>query len=391
VRFQAWGAAGLCLVAGALAACDTPRPARPALWTLADVQRLYENGAAPTDAIATDAGLPGGVPLGSMLNADDRRSLAVAPAFAESYPVGYVTTEVWAHFPEVWAQPVYVPISGWANGAPQSPLGTPIFSVGADSLFYSPFWQMIYVEIPSDSAKSVREILDGKFPLHPGRPWTAALSPPDFGLGATSTNTAGGAIAGTGWLDGVPAPFIKFPATPFGIGDDNVVQEVPIFHFVVVDDHGAWIPAPVPTVLGTGPLYAHIPAPVDNIGIPTPGYSGYWRVYVVVLPPTARAFAPPDSPLAMTLASAKVPVDAMYGSDVVAAANAGQLDDLFGRVALNSACFDSMMHVDPMNGSCRYLDSQDAIERRIPTAAIVPTDVTVTCPIVSITGLPVQP
>jgi hypothetical protein len=391
VRFDAWGAAGLCLVAGALAACDAPRPARPALWTLFDVQALYEAGAAPTDAIATDAGLPGGVALGNMLSADDRTSLTIEPAFAEAYPVAYVTTEVWAHYDEVWAQPVYVPVTGWANGVPPNPSDKPIFSVGEGSGFYSPFWQMIYVEMPAGAATSVRDILAAKVPLHPSRPWTAALSPPGVTLGAMSAVPAGGAIVGTGWLDGAAARFIKFPATPFGIGDDNVVEEVPIFHFVVVGDDGAWIPAPIPTVLGTGPLYSHTPPPVDNFGLPTAHYSGYWRVHVVVLPPTARAFAPPDSRLAMNLADAKVPVDAPYGTDVLAAADAGQLDDVFGRVALDGACFDTVMHVSPSVGSCRYLDSQDAIERLVAKDAIVATDVTVTCPIVSIDGNPVQP
>lgn len=380
----------LAVVTSAIAACDAPRPARPALWTLHDVQRLYEEGAGPTDAIATDAGLPGGVALGSMLSADDRRSITVEPAFAESYPVGYVTTEVWAHFNEIWAQPVYVPVVGWANGAPQMPSDKPIFSVGADSLFYSPFWQMIYVEAAAGAVTSVRGILDGNYPLHRSRPWTAALSPPDFGLGPMSAIPAGGAVAGTGWLDGAPAPFIKFPATPVTLGDDNVVEEAPIFHFVVLNDSGTWTAAPIPAVLGTGPLYSHTPAPVDNAGLPTAKYSGYWRVYVVVLPPAARPFAPPDSQLAMALANANVPTDAPYGPDVIAAADAGQLNDLFGRVALSGACFDTLMDVSPTVGSCRYLDSQDAIERNIARDAIVATDVTVTCPIVSINGSPVQ-
>ena len=65
-------ALALVLMAGALARCDAPRPPSPALWTLFDVQALYADGADGTYAIATDAGLPGGVALGSMLDA--RRS-----------------------------------------------------------------------------------------------------------------------------------------------------------------------------------------------------------------------------------------------------------------------------------------------------------------------------
>jgi hypothetical protein len=67
----------------------------------------------------------------------------------------------------------------------------------------------------------------------------AALSPFEIGLGDMQP-TAGGAITGSGWLDGSPAPFVKFPATPVGIGDDEVIDEVPIFHFVFVNDEGKW-------------------------------------------------------------------------------------------------------------------------------------------------------
>jgi hypothetical protein len=290
---------------------------------------------------------------------------------------------------------MYVPITGWSDGTPTRVMDAdgkwhPIFSVGPASRFYSPFWQMIYVEMPPDAATSVRGILDGKYPLHPSRPWTAALTPPNFGLGGAVP--AGGAIAGTGWLDGAPAPFIKFPATPFGIGDDNVVEEVPIFHFVVVNDAGRWTAAPIPTVLGAGPLYSHTLPPIDNVGLPTAKYSGYWRVHVVVLPPTVRAFAPPGSDLATALANAGVPVDAPYSAEVIAAANAGQLNDFLGRVALDGACFDTVNRVNQSaaDGSCRYLDSQEAIEQKIARDAIVATDVTVTCPIVSINGMAVQ-
>ena len=55
--------AGLVLMASALAACDVPRPPSPRLWTLFDVQALYAAGADGTHAIATDAGLPGGVAI----------------------------------------------------------------------------------------------------------------------------------------------------------------------------------------------------------------------------------------------------------------------------------------------------------------------------------------
>jgi hypothetical protein len=385
VRQLAFGA-GLVVLGGALAGCDVPRPPSPQLWTLFDVQSLYADGADGTYGIAKNAGLPGGVALGSMLNPDDPSVLTVQPGFAEGYPVGYVTTEVWSYFDEIWAQPMYVPVTGWSGGAAQGVSQHPIFSVGAGSRFYSPFWRMIYVEVPDGKATSVREILDGKYPLHPSRGWMAALTPPDVGLGAAPPVPSGGAVMGTGWLDGAEAPFVKFPAAPFGIGPDEVIEEVPIFHFVFVKDDGTWVAPPIPPVLGTGPLYSQTPAPVDDLSVPTAKYSAYWRVYDVVVPPAARVFAPPGSATDMALTTAGLSVSAtMYGPDVVDPANATAAADLLGRIVLNeAACLDTLAHATSQFGPCHYLDSQHAIEAMIGQTSIVRTDVTVTCPLVSL-------
>lgn len=381
--------AALLLVIGA---CDVPRPPRPQLWTLSDVQALYADGAPGTYAVAKDAGLPGGVALSTMLDPVDHTSLAVQWGWAEGYSVGYTTTEVWAYFDEVWAQPMYVPVTGWSGGMAQGASEHPIFSVGADSLFYSPFWRMIYVEAPEGAATSVREILDGKFPLHPARGWTAALAPADVGLGPMSAMPSGGAVMGTGWFNGAPAPFVKFPAAPFGIGPDEVIEEVPIFHFVFVDDAGKWVAPAIASVLGTGPLYSNRPAPVDDLGVPTPKYSAYWRVYDVVLPPSARVFAPDGSKADMALTDAGVNVrSTTYGTYVGDPANAAKVANVTGRVVLNDACFDTLANIDPQQGACLYLDSQRAIETMIAQNAIVRTDVTVTCPLVNINGAAVTP
>ena len=133
---------GALLLAVGLAACDEPRPPSPELWTLFDVQALYAGGAQPTDAIATDAGLPGGIRLGSMIDSDG--TLFEHPTLTEGYESRYMTTEVWTHFDEIWVQPLYIPVIGWETGSRTPvPGGSWIFSVGQDSLFYSPFWQVI--------------------------------------------------------------------------------------------------------------------------------------------------------------------------------------------------------------------------------------------------------
>jgi len=83
--------------------------------------------------------------------ADMPLQLALGDTRTDGYRSAYVTTELWAHFAEVWVQPAYVPVTGWnADGTPVRLLGPdghwhPIFSVGPHSAFYSPFWQIVYV------------------------------------------------------------------------------------------------------------------------------------------------------------------------------------------------------------------------------------------------------
>jgi len=54
-----------------------------------------------------------------------------------------------------------------------------------------------------------------------------------------------------------------------------------------------------------------------------------------------------------------------------------------------AACLDTIAHATSVFGPCHYLDSQHAIETMIAQTAIVRTDVTVTCPLVSLNGKPV--
>jgi hypothetical protein len=384
------------LLAAALAGCDAPRPENPGLWTLFDVQALYAGGAQPTDAIAIDAGLPGGVPLDTIL-ASDGFTLAEAPSWAEGYPATYVTTEVWSNFDRVWVQPMYVPVTGWDAAGPKrvlDPAGSwrPIFSVGPESLFYSPFWQMIYVQVPEgtayDQLTSTRQILDGGYVLHPSTGWVAALSPGD--VTAPPSMPPGAALPGQGWLDGNPISFLKFPAAPFAFDAELVVAEVPIFHFVFVKEDGSVVAPGLPSVLGTGPLYSNTPAPIDNFGLPTARYSAYWRVYTVMVPATARVFAPPGSTAADALTAAGVTNDVPpYPDDILMPADAEAAQavrDVSGRVAMAAGCFSSLATSTGQNNVCNYLDSQYKIETLLPGAAIVRTDVTVTCPLVSVNG-----
>jgi hypothetical protein len=333
-----------------------------------------------------------------MLEAD-RTTLYVQPSWAESYGTGYVTTEVWSHFDEVWAQPMYVPVTGWTNGQPARVVDAagdfhPIFSVGPGSAFYSPFWQLIYADVPPDTADgtltSVRQIIDGHYPLHPSSSWVAPLSPQPLALDTTLL-MSGGTKAGTGWVDGAPIAFTQFTAAAISWDQDLVVDEVPIFHFLFAKDDGTLVAPDIPSVLGTGPLYAHTPPPIDMNGQPTARYSAYWRVYAVIVPPSGRVFAPPSSPLAQALQDAGVPTDIPGGLAYDTRFEGYPLDDFLGRVAVNPDCFTSLDLSDPHGGTCRYLDSQTDIESNVARGAIVRTDITVTCPVVSLRGKAVTP
>jgi len=99
-------------------------------------------------------------------------------------------------------------------------------------------------------------------------------------------------------------------------------------------------------------------------------------------------FALPGSDLEMQLDHAGVPVDATYGGDIVDPAD---IADFTGRVAMKPSCFAARSSALPRLGNCRYLDSQAALEAALPKDAIVRTDVTVTCPVVSVNGMAVAP
>jgi hypothetical protein len=392
------------VLVGALAACDAPRPANPRLWTLFDVAALYAGGADSTFRIATDAGLPGGIPLADFYDKDSA-TLKVRLGWAEGYQAGYVTTEVWSHFGEIWVQPAYVPVTGWTDGKPQ-PLTMPwkpIFSVGPESRFYSPFWQIIYVDVPPGTADgaltSARDVLDAGYTLHPGEGRLWVMGAGDKTVGPFSVGGAflsgpqpvGGGTPVTGWLDGAEVQVLDFPATPVDWDDDKVVAEVPIYRFVLRTGDGKLYAPDMPSVLGTGPPHAHTPAPKDpTTGAVTAKYSGYWRIYTVVVPAGAHVFAPHGTALYDELAGVGVPVDDVsYAPGVADPADPADDQYVVGRVALNPSCFTG--DYDPQSAACLYLDSQDEIERYVPADLIRPTDITVTCPLVSAAAQAAKP
>jgi len=363
----------------ALAACSQA-PASPAarLWTVADMQALSASGAT---AVPTDSSLPGGIPLARVLAGG---GLFERPSLADGYAASYVTTEIWLNYDQVWVQPMYVPVSGWADGKPQVITGAngawwPVFSVGPSSAFYSPFWQAIYFDAPPgtavDTYRTARQILDAGLALHQGEGWTIPIVPRDLTWGQQA------AVSGLGWLDGAPVADLDFGTGLFSWNpDDNVVTEIPLFVFVMRNDQGQLVVPGLRTVGGTGPVGSGGPPPPKAGDQPL--YSSYWRLYTVEVPPGAAVVAD-DALQAELAADGLPPAPAIDPAMLAASATA------VGRVAVDPTCFTD---INPDDEVCTYLDSQAKIERNVAAAAIHRTNVTVTCPFVSYRdGRPIVP
>jgi hypothetical protein len=366
----------------AMGACSqAPAPPAAQLFTLADVEALYTAGAPPTQPLAADQSLPGGIQIGHIL---DSGALFHRPAIADQYNVTYATTEVWSGYAQVWMQPMYVPVTGWIDGVPQKVLDAdsawhPVFSVGPESGFYSPFWQAIYFTVPPGTTTATyttaKQILDAGFPLVPREGWTIPIVPTDVAMQASDLKT------GTGWVDGAKVSFLNFGERLFNWDPaTNVVDETPLFVMVTRDASGNLAVPYLPTVGGTGPLGTNAGMAPQYGGEPT--YPSYWRLYTVEIPATARVFA--DAYLQQALAAAGFP-------DLGIPLLPGYSEQYLGWVVLNPDCTIA----DPTStadGACRYLDSQADVEGNIDPGAIQPTDVTVTCPFLSYQdGIPLVP
>jgi hypothetical protein len=405
------------LALAALAVCGAcglpPAPPAPRVLTFADLAAL----ATPMNAEATfanDDGVPGGLRVRDYLAFDGTNyQLVLRNTWTEGYRSAYVTAEVWLGFDEVWVQPVYVPITGFTNGKPDlltdpsapdpTKSWSPIFSVGPDSAFYSPFWQTFYFQVPvgtdPDAFTTARKVIDSGLPLIPGPGHTMSIvpgvnvAPP---TGAAPDQMLGGPT-GTkeGYLDGKDVDFLDFGKNNFSWNDDLVVEPTPLFMLVYRDVNGDLHRMNVPTVAGTGPLYSNRPPNVVNA---VPHYGALWRLYTVEVPPTARIFAP-DIP-AFADARMDYPetlIGTTYGTDILAA-DPADIGHWLGRVTLNPdatpagfhGCFSSYDNLPATGGTepCMWLDSQQAVESAVPASRIQPTDILVTCPFVSYDDVP---
>lgn len=410
-------------VAGLLAAlvvgagCGLPaKPERPNLLTLTALEALADS-MNPDATFAEDSGVTGGLRVRDYVTKDDAGyHLTLRDTWTEAYRSAYVTAELWTGFDEVWVQPVYVPITGFVDGVPTKLVDpgkgswSPIFSVGADSAFYSPFWQVHYFQVPDGtdpaSFTSARQVIDSGLSLIKGPARVMSLVPGEVVLPKTATDSSqkigGPQSVGTGYFDGKPVRFLDFGANTFSWSGELEVDETPLFVFLYRDADGNLARTNLPTVAGTGPLYANRPAHVAN-GVPY--YGAFWRLYTVVLPAKARIFAPPKFFLDESADFPPALVAGTYGSTITDA-DKQDVSQWLGRVTLNAlpaadgstkSCFDSYDQLDTNTvGStipdrCQWLDSQPAIELAVPADAIKKTDILVTCPFVSYHDVAVTP
>jgi hypothetical protein len=393
-------------LAGALAAlasgCEMPAATpHPRLWTMFDLARLAPAASAGADGprLAADDGLPGGVQVSHLVTTDSAGlALTLGDSWTESYRSAYVTTELWSGFSQVWVQPVYVAASAFnADGAAVRAAGAKeIFSVGPGSAFYSPYWQIVFFELPDGAAAetftSARQVIESGAVLHPAGATVLSLIPPG-GIGQPTDATAtapfrkiGKIPVATGWLDGQPVDFLKLGTGTFSWNADRVVQELPLFVLTARDDNGDIKPLDgIPTIGGSGPIGSGIG---PDISQPSgqPRYGALWRVYTVLVPAAARVFAPREFPNPAVL-QATTYMDEVFNAPVA------DVEAYAGRVALNPGCFDTLDHIQTPSamGACVWLDAQRIIEREIDPFWIRRTDVLLTCPFVSYNDAAVPP
>jgi hypothetical protein len=368
---------------------DDPREAqssqrRPQLWTMFDIHKAYMSG----QAVAPTESFPGGFPPDTFVNAgpDGTATLKIIPAFSEGDTAAYVIPELWVNFDEIWVQPWYVLVTAWnERSTGQNRLrnaegmsAPPVFDVHPRSLFYSPFWLVFYAVVPEDSPldkyTNAELLFDEKRPIYPGPPWIYSVRPDAITLPpmpqhpylkkpvATFLNQAP-----ESWVDGEAMPYFNEGANNFKYDDKLVVEEVPLFILARRDAAGNPQSIGAPHVIGTGPLLARRPADAPG---GRPRFGSATRLHFAVVSATAAAFDPDMYP------------------DATAALVAKMLDPeaYRGRVASNGIkvaetdrpCF--MMPDFPI--SCRWLDSQGAIEDAVGIINIQRTEVVACSPVV---------
>jgi hypothetical protein len=408
-------AAGAALSLLLAAGCEAPGAATSppaALVTLGTLRAAYQADPGQPLGVGLDRIFAAGFPPAYFLRSADE--IRVAPAYTQGRPSAYMTTDIWVNFPVVWVQPMYVFVSGWDGQPAKAHLHDvpPILSVGPGSAFFSPFWRVYYVEVPSrqqaEQYRSVRQILNDRLRIFPGPGRLTTVLPAssmgaqsateDFALPAlrpalpADPGSPGGPSKigqprrAKARIDGSEelVDVLEFGDDRFEWNDRYEVLEAPLFFFFRKDSEGAWVPiTELPRVGGTGPLFARRPAVFPGN---RPLFGSLWRLWAVHLPLTARLFVPPAH---REVWEAR---DRLWGALEVPIADLPEeiatRDDLDAhafKVLANESC---LHQPEDFPDRCAWLDSQQAIETHLPTALFA-SEVLVHCPYLAYAGAPV--
>jgi len=323
----------------------------------------------------------------------DKDGLNVLPAFSEGKTAAFVVAEVWRDIPEVWIQPWYSLVTSYnpANpGATRLTGAMPIVDIDTTSWFYSPFWELVYVVVPSDTAPdkyvSASQLFQDNLEMHRNGSLLAPLSANDMAPATTSASApalrplsndpVGPTFPIPIALKGATRPSLIFATANFTWDSTGVVDEVPMFVFSKLGDDGTPVSLRLPSVIGTGPLGAARPPRVTSAGAPQ--YGSLTRVYHTLLPPAAGPFIPASlGQLRNYYTSQGVRVVA---SDI-SVDTRPDAKDYVGRVSLNPQCF-AMPLASNFPSSCQWLDSQSAVEANLAQANIIRQSILLTSPLV---------
>jgi hypothetical protein len=370
----------------AISACSSPPRPAGELRTMSDLVEAARANDAEASAAVTLRGqklrwLSEPFAASSQIQESDRDGLVVQPAFADARPAAFVTTEIWDGFPRVWAQPLYVPVSGFdpIDGPLPAPDTSWIFAFGAGSRFYSPYWQTWYVTVPAgfpvERLRSAEAVLASGLTLTAGPLRYAAIGPREVEVAHPQDQTPVHPFTGDGltarlpaqaWADGQLTWFLDFGADRFRVNDSMVVQEVALFRFALLGADGVPRALDVPPVVATGPFRTPRAADAPN-GFPR--FGALRHEYLVTLTP------PPGQPKPGVFVSASRPalreqLIAGFGAGLVpvpsaAAERIPEREQYTLRVALDGSCFT----LTDFPQSCVWLDTQQAIENNLPVTA----------------------
>jgi hypothetical protein len=389
------------LSASVFPACTTEDRADPAaVVTLFDIRTQLAGGSRLIDPI--------NVPMAGRFSfVAEKLSVDVSPAFSDGQSAAYVTTEYWKGFSKVWVQPMYVMVRETAGKLVPFKDLLPIFSVGPESAFYSPYWHVFFAVVPNTNPtpnfRSTRDVLNSGYRLISGPPRLCSLAPKGTDItGKRDTNpplhpltnldTVGPTATALGWVDGYrdPVDVVSSGDDRFTYNEQGVVDEAPLYVFRHQSE-GSMKPtlAGLPSVGGR-----------DLTGAPSgsaapknrPAFGSHWRLNFVDLPSTAGVLVP-LSPNDKQLA--KINVIQNAGLTAIPIDGAEGVSELYFRpvldvvncqVSLAAALKKAIGERPPLSTVCGFLDSQAKIQERLPPEKVLKSDILATCPWVTFHG-----